>query len=125
FVNFTDIMTKNVPPIRKETEFALAALMEIPTQYKATVELNMLGEELCIDTGKGKDDIEIGTCNLKLVYSRSEGKLYNYVNTRSSIKASLKQSYSFYAGFDGTTGLQASGAYIFPSSEIYRLALKS
>ncbi|XP_071706916.1 E3 ubiquitin-protein ligase RGLG5-like [Rutidosis leptorrhynchoides] len=43
FVNFTEIMNKNVPPIRKETEFALAALMEIPTQYKATIELNILG----------------------------------------------------------------------------------
>lgn len=43
FVNFTEIMKKNVPPIRKETEFALAALMEIPTQYKATIELNILG----------------------------------------------------------------------------------
>ncbi|XP_023728679.1 E3 ubiquitin-protein ligase RGLG2 [Lactuca sativa] len=43
FVNFTEIMTKNVAPIRKETEFALAALMEIPTQYKATIELNILG----------------------------------------------------------------------------------
>ncbi|KAI7736510.1 hypothetical protein M8C21_022841, partial [Ambrosia artemisiifolia] len=60
------------------------------------------------DNGTGKDDIEIGTGNLKLIYSRSEGKLSHYVNTRSSIKASLKQSYSFYAGFDGTTGLQAS-----------------
>ncbi|KAJ0753347.1 putative transcription factor C2H2 family [Helianthus annuus] len=43
FVNFTEIMSKNVPPMRKETEFALAALMEIPTQYKATIELNILG----------------------------------------------------------------------------------
>lgn len=43
FVNFTEIMSKNVSPIRKETEFALSALMEIPTQYKATIELNMLG----------------------------------------------------------------------------------
>ncbi|KAJ0704407.1 putative transcription factor C2H2 family [Helianthus annuus] len=43
FVNFTEIMTKNVPPIRKETEFALAALMEVPTQYKATIELKLLG----------------------------------------------------------------------------------
>nr|XP_043631337.1 E3 ubiquitin-protein ligase RGLG2-like isoform X2 [Erigeron canadensis] len=45
FVNFTEIMTKNVPPIRKETEFALAALMEIPTQYKATIELSILGRK--------------------------------------------------------------------------------
>ncbi|KAI8533572.1 hypothetical protein RHMOL_Rhmol10G0020900 [Rhododendron molle] len=43
FVNFTEIMSKKVSPSRKETEFALAALMEIPSQYKATLELNILG----------------------------------------------------------------------------------
>ncbi|KAK8644184.1 hypothetical protein V6N13_123499 [Hibiscus sabdariffa] len=43
FVNFTEIMLKNTSPSRKETEFALAALMEIPSQYKATIELNILG----------------------------------------------------------------------------------
>ncbi|KAL6960516.1 E3 ubiquitin-protein ligase rglg2, partial [Sarracenia purpurea var. burkii] len=43
FVNFTGIMSKNAPQSRKETEFALAALMEIPSQYKATIELNILG----------------------------------------------------------------------------------
>lgn len=43
FVNFTEIMSKNVPQTRKETEFALSALMEIPSQYKATIELNILG----------------------------------------------------------------------------------
>ncbi|KAJ7974684.1 E3 ubiquitin-protein ligase RGLG2-like [Quillaja saponaria] len=43
FVNFTEVMSKNIPPLRKETEFALAALMEIPSQYKATIELNTLG----------------------------------------------------------------------------------
>ncbi|MBA0557477.1 hypothetical protein Golob_014546, partial [Gossypium lobatum] len=31
FVNFTEIMLKNTSPSRKETEFALAALMEIPS----------------------------------------------------------------------------------------------
>ncbi|KAF3444546.1 hypothetical protein FNV43_RR14238 [Rhamnella rubrinervis] len=45
FVNFTEIMLKNVTPSRKETEFALAALMEIPSQYKATIELNILGTQ--------------------------------------------------------------------------------
>ncbi|CAI0425902.1 unnamed protein product [Linum tenue] len=44
FVNFTEIMAKNVNQTRKETEFALAALMEIPAQYKATLELGLLGE---------------------------------------------------------------------------------
>ncbi|KAI3503503.1 hypothetical protein L1887_31946 [Cichorium endivia] len=43
FVNFTEIMSKKMPQIRKETEFALSALMEIPSQYKATIELNLLG----------------------------------------------------------------------------------
>ncbi|CAN6550822.1 unnamed protein product [Malus baccata var. baccata] len=43
FVNFTEIMSKNVDLSRKRTEFALAALMEIPSQYKATLELGILG----------------------------------------------------------------------------------
>ncbi|KAF7806013.1 E3 ubiquitin-protein ligase RGLG2-like [Senna tora] len=43
FVNFTEIMSKNMDRSRKETEFALSALMEIPSQYKATLELNILG----------------------------------------------------------------------------------
>lgn len=42
FVNFTDIMSRNVEQSRKEAEFALSALMEIPTQYQATLELNIL-----------------------------------------------------------------------------------
>ena len=40
---FTDIMAKNMALSRKEAEFALSALMEIPSQYKATLELNILG----------------------------------------------------------------------------------
>ncbi|KAI5679277.1 hypothetical protein M9H77_10227 [Catharanthus roseus] len=43
FVNFTEIVSKNVDLMRKQTDFALAALMEIPSQYKATIELNLLG----------------------------------------------------------------------------------
>ncbi|WCJ28220.1 Copine (Calcium-dependent phospholipid-binding protein) family [Euphorbia peplus] len=43
FVNFTEIMSKSIPSSRKETEFALAALMEIPSQYKATITLQLLG----------------------------------------------------------------------------------
>lgn len=45
FVNFTEIMSKNMDLSRKETEFALAALMEIPSQYKATLELGILGQQ--------------------------------------------------------------------------------
>ncbi|XP_075637105.1 uncharacterized protein LOC142609407 isoform X2 [Castanea sativa] len=43
FVNFTAIMSKVVTPSEKETAFALAALMEIPLQYKAAMELGILG----------------------------------------------------------------------------------
>lgn len=43
FVNFTEIMSRNIADSRKEAEFALAALMEIPSQYKATVDLQLLG----------------------------------------------------------------------------------
>ncbi|CAI8597585.1 unnamed protein product [Vicia faba] len=42
FVNFTELMSKNMDRSRKEAEFALSALMEIPSQYKATLELNIL-----------------------------------------------------------------------------------
>ncbi|KAL4324551.1 hypothetical protein GQ457_11G011930 [Hibiscus cannabinus] len=50
FVNFTGIMTKNTSQEEKETAFALAALMEIPLQYKACMELGILGQR----TGKAK-----------------------------------------------------------------------
>ncbi|PON79913.1 von Willebrand factor, type A [Trema orientale] len=43
FVNFTDIMSKSTSASEKEAAFALAALMEVPIQYKAAVELDLLG----------------------------------------------------------------------------------
>lgn len=46
FVNFTTIMSKRISQSKKETEFALSALMEIPLQYKATLELGILGRRL-------------------------------------------------------------------------------
>ncbi|WJX19867.1 E3 ubiquitin-protein ligase rglg1 [Trifolium repens] len=42
FVIFTEIMSKNTDRSRKEAEFALSALMIIHSQYKATLELNIL-----------------------------------------------------------------------------------
>ncbi|XP_041008015.1 E3 ubiquitin-protein ligase RGLG3-like isoform X3 [Juglans microcarpa x Juglans regia] len=39
FVNFTKVMTENTEASKKETAFALAALMEIPFQYRATQRL--------------------------------------------------------------------------------------
>ncbi|GLT43439.1 hypothetical protein SLA2020_173860 [Shorea laevis] len=46
FVNFTEIMLKDTSHAQKETDFALAALMKIPSQYKATIELNILGNQM-------------------------------------------------------------------------------
>ena len=39
FVNFTEIMSEHKDAAKKEAAFALAALMEIPFQYKATLSL--------------------------------------------------------------------------------------
>ncbi|KAL0867358.1 hypothetical protein Bca101_046476 [Brassica carinata] len=44
FVNFTEIMKRDTPQSAKETAFALAALMEIPFQYQAAIELGLLGK---------------------------------------------------------------------------------
>ncbi|KAJ4838393.1 hypothetical protein Tsubulata_017421, partial [Turnera subulata] len=65
------------------------------------------------------DTVEIGPGNLKLIYSAKEGKLVQYVNKRSSVKASVQQSYSYYAGNDGSVDQQASGAYIFRPNGTY------
>uniref|UniRef100_A0A0E0EMQ0 RING-type domain-containing protein n=1 Tax=Oryza meridionalis TaxID=40149 RepID=A0A0E0EMQ0_9ORYZ len=44
FVNFTEIMSRPVPASKKEAEFALSALMEIPEQFKAAINLQLLGK---------------------------------------------------------------------------------
>ncbi|XP_072971767.1 E3 ubiquitin-protein ligase RGLG1-like [Typha angustifolia] len=42
FVNFTEIMSRNIPQAEKAKQFALEALMEIPSQYTAIMELGLL-----------------------------------------------------------------------------------
>ncbi|KAG8652720.1 probable alpha-mannosidase At5g13980 isoform X1 [Manihot esculenta] len=68
------------------------------------------------------DSIEIGPGNLKLIYSGKEGKLTQYINGRNSVKVSVEQSYSYYAGNDGS--FQASGAYIFRPNGTYPINSK-
>jgi hypothetical protein len=48
FVNFTEIMSKPIPTSRKEADFALSALMEIPAQFKAAMHLQLLGYFTCL-----------------------------------------------------------------------------
>ncbi|KGN46786.1 E3 ubiquitin-protein ligase RGLG4 [Cucumis sativus] len=50
FVNFTEIMSKNIGVAEKEAAFALAALMEVPFQYKAVTEMGLMGRV----TGKAR-----------------------------------------------------------------------
>ncbi|XP_038705727.1 E3 ubiquitin-protein ligase RGLG3-like isoform X2 [Tripterygium wilfordii] len=45
FVNFTKIMSENMDQLKKEAAFALAALMEIPSQYQATQSLHTASRE--------------------------------------------------------------------------------
>ncbi|CAI9260776.1 unnamed protein product [Lactuca saligna] len=90
FVNFTEIMLKNTPQIRKETEFALSALMEIPSQYKATIELNLLGS---------RKDIGMSRRRIALPPPIRSPSTYNNIskpfNSNSFQKGSVSQS-SYY-----------------------------
>ncbi|KAE9587343.1 putative transcription factor C2H2 family [Lupinus albus] len=45
FVNFTKIMSENTKESKKETAFALAALMEIPFQYRAVQNIQLTNRE--------------------------------------------------------------------------------
>ncbi|XP_058097399.1 E3 ubiquitin-protein ligase RGLG3 isoform X2 [Magnolia sinica] len=53
FVNFTKIMSENKDMSKKETAFALSALMEIPFQYRATQTLQFQGKRRGMLPGPG------------------------------------------------------------------------
>lgn len=84
---------------------AAAANLKSRVAYKA---------EIC-----GNDIIEVGPGNLKLLFSAKERKLIQYVNSRTMVKESLEQYYTYYSGNDGSFDLQASGAYIFRPNLTY------
>ncbi|KAL5724488.1 alpha-mannosidase [Ranunculus cassubicifolius] len=64
--------------------------------------------------GTKNGTIEVGPGDLKLTYDIEKNKLTNYINRRSSVEASIEQSYIFYPGYDKSDkDPQASGAYIF------------
>ncbi|KAK6153871.1 hypothetical protein DH2020_013510 [Rehmannia glutinosa] len=55
--------------------------------------------------GSQNGAIQIGPGDLKLIYSGNDGKLTQYINSRSSVNISMEQSYSYYAGDDGSSDL--------------------
>ncbi|PRQ16859.1 putative alpha-mannosidase [Rosa chinensis] len=74
------------------------------------------------------ETIKVGPGNLKLIYSGNDGKLIQYTNSRSSVKESVTQSFSYYPGDDGSVvdygedgnpHFQASGAYVFRPNGTY------
>ncbi|KAF7124808.1 hypothetical protein RHSIM_Rhsim12G0039000 [Rhododendron simsii] len=93
FVNFTEIMSKNVDPLRKQTEFALSALMEIPSQYKATLELSILGRR----TGNAPKRVPLPPPHYSAASTDNSSKPYN--------SGGFQQSTPPYQGYDtATTG---------------------
>ncbi|XP_071733946.1 probable alpha-mannosidase At5g13980 isoform X2 [Rutidosis leptorrhynchoides] len=99
---YTLAFTASVPPLGFSTYTITSASKPAS---------NFVKEVFFKQTGTGENDIEVGSGSLKLIYSGSEGQLSQYTNSRSSIEAPVKQSYSFYDGYAGSG--QASGAYVF------------
>ncbi|CAL9761349.1 unnamed protein product [Musa acuminata subsp. burmannicoides] len=98
FVNFTEIMSKNMPQARKETAFALAALMEIPSQYKATLELGILGRRSAKSPERVPLPPPVGG------YGRSS------VGSNSFKSTSFQQSAPSYSGYETASALASASA---------------
>ncbi|XWS69112.1 hypothetical protein CRYUN_Cryun04dG0151300 [Craigia yunnanensis] len=103
FVNFTEIMSKNMDPSRKQAEFALSTLMEIPSQYKATIELGLLGRR----KGNTSERVPLppplyGTSsfNTSKPYSRS-----------SSFQQNVPPYFGYDAAASAATGPSSSSLY--------------
>ncbi|XP_021292847.1 E3 ubiquitin-protein ligase RGLG5-like [Herrania umbratica] len=127
FVNFTEIMSKNTDPSRKQAEFALSALMEIPSQYKATIELGLLGRR----RGNTSERVPLpplyGTSSFNTPKSYSRSSSFQQNASPYSRSSSFQQNASYshtsnfqhnsppYSGYDtsagSTTGPSSSSFY--------------
>ncbi|XP_052182651.1 probable alpha-mannosidase At5g13980 [Diospyros lotus] len=99
--------TASVPPLGFST-YVISAAKQTASSLAAQASYESMRSQ--------SDSIEVGPGNLKLVYSTNEGKLTEYINKKHLVQASIQQSYSYYAAYDGsqdTEYFQASGAYIF------------
>ncbi|XP_010682336.2 E3 ubiquitin-protein ligase RGLG5 isoform X1 [Beta vulgaris subsp. vulgaris] len=105
FVNFTQIMSKNMDTSKKQTEFALSALMEIPSQYKATLEHGILGRR----TGHCSERV----CLPPPQYNSPSGGMGSKSYSRTS---SFQQSPPTYPRPEPALGTSSSSAPAYSSS---------
>ncbi|KAG5090270.1 hypothetical protein JHK82_049048 [Glycine max] len=101
FVNFTEIMTRNVDSTRKETDFALSALMEIPSQYKATLELGILGSR----RGHSPDRVALPPP----LYSRTSSS----ISTKSTRSNSFQQRTPTHTSYDSSVHTETSSSSLY------------
>lgn len=99
-----------VPPLGFTTYVISSAKRAAGVSEKQTANESQRGQNQTIEVGPG---------NLKLVYSGKDGKLTKYINIKSLVEESVEQSFGYYSGHDGSTDLQASGAYIFRPNVSY------
>ncbi|KAG6515616.1 hypothetical protein ZIOFF_026045 [Zingiber officinale] len=100
FVNFTEIMAKNIPLARKEAAFSLAALMEIPSQYKATIDMGILG----CRTGKSPRRVPL------LPPTGKSKSSFGYDSSKSS---NFHQGSSPYSGYRAETSARTAPTSAF------------
>ncbi|KAK5846532.1 probable alpha-mannosidase At5g13980 isoform X2 [Gossypium arboreum] len=91
----------SAPPLGLNTYFISSGKQKAPSKNQVVYS----------SKEKQKDVIEVGPGDLKLVFSAKQRKLIGYINSRTKVKETVRQSYSFYTG--ATDIKQASGAYIF------------
>ncbi|KAG5125519.1 hypothetical protein JHK82_032256 [Glycine max] len=101
FVNFTEIMRRNVDPARKETDFSLSALMEIPSQYKATLELGILGSR----RGHSPDRVALPPP----LYSRTSSS----ISTKSTRSNSFQQRTPTHTSYDSGVHTETSSSSLY------------
>ncbi|KAJ6719670.1 COPINE FAMILY PROTEIN 1 [Salix purpurea] len=107
FVNFTEIMSKNIYESRKETEFALASLMEIPSQHKATIELGLLGHQR-------------GISPLRVPLPPPIYGPHSSIRSKASRSSSFQQRSPSYSGYDTpVTGYETPSGKDPSSSSVY------
>ncbi|GAV90463.1 Copine domain-containing protein/zf-C3HC4_3 domain-containing protein [Cephalotus follicularis] len=111
FVNFTEIMSKNVDQSRKQTEFALAALMEIPFQYKATLELGLLGRQ----SGNAPERVPLPPPVYGASSFSSSGK--------TSHTSSFQQKVPPYSGYDAPSVSMCPSSSSFYDNQVCPICL--